>query len=359
MTFVIQPSLTSTFFAACSVAPFSSRARFWPEVAGSSVLLMTGMPLANGLASFQLTLDEDSNLPSIFLNSRSIFTETSLLVLVAAFSPVATVIIATTAPTTTSATSAATASTAMVTTVAVACLYLAGLDILNLFVAVVFLALDDQIFAVPFRGGIQSEELLLSLLCIKLNKDTSLEGLIESATQTDCLCGSERSKESFNLKLCLGTFFAESLDINAAAHSLVLKHLDDIWVEEVIYRFGQRNFALDFGIVINKVEDGGSLHGLNNGAEGLEAAHSLEAVEERKLNGMVGTSADLLEEEVVHGEVGVREIKFNLLELMSRSQSQLKPCATNLFPNLIVVIGHLLSSEIRLDILAVVASGAV
>jgi hypothetical protein len=51
MTFVNQPSLTSTFLAACSEAPLaSSRARFWPELAGSSVLLITGMPLVNALA---------------------------------------------------------------------------------------------------------------------------------------------------------------------------------------------------------------------------------------------------------------------------------------------------------------------
>lgn len=53
-SFVNQPSLASTFLAACSEAPFSSLARFWPEVADSSVLLMTGMPLANVLANLQL-----------------------------------------------------------------------------------------------------------------------------------------------------------------------------------------------------------------------------------------------------------------------------------------------------------------
>lgn len=61
MTFVNQPSLTSTFLAACSEAPLaSSRARFWPEVAGSSVLLITGMPLVNALAGGQLLIEEYS-----------------------------------------------------------------------------------------------------------------------------------------------------------------------------------------------------------------------------------------------------------------------------------------------------------
>jgi hypothetical protein len=44
----------------------------------------------------------------------------------------------------------------------------------------------------------------------------------------------------------------------------------------------------------------------------LEAAHALERVQELKGNSVVGAAADLGEQELVHGEIGVGEVKLDL-----------------------------------------------
>lgn len=250
------------------------------------------------------------------------------MVLSAAFTPVTaitvvavTTIATTTAAATTTATTAATTTTATSTTstTAAAVASVGGvdaavLDFLDLLVAVLLLALENQISVLPLGLLLQSEESLLLLLRLKLNKDAALEGLVVvSAAQADGVGGTVGGEKSLDIELCSGLFLteAEALGVDGAGHGGIFEDLDGLGIV-LVHGLGERDLALDGGVVVSQLDVLSGLESFNDRAERLEAAHALERVEELKGHGVVGAAANLGEQELVHGEVRIGEVEFDL-----------------------------------------------
>lgn len=254
--------------------------------------------------------------------------EAILLVLSAAFSPVTaitvvavTTIATTTATATTTAATAATTTTATSTTATTAATVasvggvdVAVLDFLDLLVAVLLLALEYQISVLPLGLLLQSKESLLLLLRLELNKDAALESLVVvSAAQADGVGRTVGGEKSLDIELCSGLFLteAEALGVDGAGHGGILEDLDGLGIV-LVHGLGERDLALDGGVVVSQLDILGGLESLNDRAEGLEAAHALERMKELKGHGVVGAAANLGEQELVHGEVRIGEVEFDL-----------------------------------------------
>ena len=79
-----------------------------------------------------------------------------------------------------------------------------------------------------------------------------------------------------------------------------------------VIRQGQGLLALHGLAVVDDVEGGGGRESVHDGAERLEVAHALEAVDHADGDRVVGRSADLAEEKAVCSEIGVGEIELDL-----------------------------------------------
>lgn len=270
------------------------------------------------------------DLTALLLGLTLLVVEAVLLVSRAALPPVAVV--------TATVSTTATAATALEATASAgaAGLHAASLNVAHLLVAVVLLALDEQVLSLPLGLGVQGQESLLLLLRLELNEHTALEGLVVSTTQTDGVDGSVGGKEGLNVKLSGRLLVAETLGVDATAHGLVLEHLDHVVVVSLRHGLRKGSLPAHGGIVIGQLKRLGRLEGLDDGAEGLEAAHALEGVQKFQRNGTVGAAADLGEQELVHGQVGVREVELNLLADLDR------------------VIRHLLRGGVKLGVVAAV-----
>jgi hypothetical protein len=253
-------------------------------------------------------------LPRVLL--LSMFLETVLLVIITAFPPVT--VIATTAATTatatttaTTATSASTTATTTTTTTLVG-LNFAVLYLFNLLVAVLLLALDEQIGALPLGLGLKSQKLLLLLLGGELDEHTALEAPVIATAQTDSVDRSISLEEFLNIVLGARLFASEALGVDAAGHGLVLPNLNTGLIDLGCDGLGKRNLALHCGVVVNQLNGLGGLQSLDNCGQGLESAHALEGVQKLEGHGIVGAAANLRQQELVQREVGVREVELNL-----------------------------------------------
>lgn len=68
--------------------------------------------------------------------------------------------------------------------------------------------------------GIKYKEILSSLVILELDENRSLEELIRSAAEANCVCGSIRSEESFNIELRARLLVAEALNIDRSGLGL-------------------------------------------------------------------------------------------------------------------------------------------
>lgn len=272
-------------------------------------MVTVGLVLAGALLTGRL---HDGNAPNVLL-------EAALLVLVAALPPVPLVFAVTTVTTTTTTSATATTTTASgptaLASAAGAGEDLAGLDVGDLLVAVLLLALDNELLPLPLGLLGELQEGLLLVLVGELDEDTGLEGLVLGAAQADGLDGTVGLEEGLDVELSgrlLIAEVAEALGVDAAGHGLVLKDLDGIGVVVGVDGLGQGDFALDGGVVVRQLHGLRVLEGLDDGLEGLEAAHALERMEEAQRHGVVGAAADLGQQELVHGQVGIGEVELNL-----------------------------------------------
>jgi len=267
------------------------------------------------LITVSLSLSFPQNVTKVDLLPRILLCllESVLLVLITALAPVTVV----TGSTTTTA-AASTATTTATTATAAAILVganVAGVDLIHLLIAVFLLGLDEELLVVELGLGVKSKEFFLLLLGLEFDEDASLEDLLGvSPAETNGVDRTVGLEKSLNISLSSRSLLAksaETLSIDAAGHGTICEDLG-ILVTVNLDIIRQGSLALDGGIVVGQVQGLGSLHGLNNGAEGLEAAHALEGVEQLQRDGVVRTAADLGEEEFVHGKVGVGEVELNL-----------------------------------------------
>lgn len=308
-----------------------------------------------------LQISDQFDLPRVLLGLTGRL-EAILLVLSAAFAPVTvvtvvavTTITAATPTATTTTTTAATTTTATSTSAGAAGIGgvdVAILDLLDLLVAVLLLALEDQISLLPLGLLLQSEEGLLLLLGLELNEDAALESLVVGAAQTDGVCGAIGGEESLDVQLCSGLLLtkAEALGVDGAGHGGVLEDLHGLGIV-LVHGLGQRDLALDGGVVLSQLDVLGGLEGLNDRAEGLESAHALERVKELKGHGVVGAAANLGEKELVHREVGIGEVEFDLgCARQLRSCGRALSNGSYLLADLHRVVGYFLGGGIELGV---------
>lgn len=232
-----------------------------------------------------------------------------LLILGPTLSPVTVIPAATPAVTT--------ATSSPVSTAATAGLDATSLDIPNLLFTVVLLALDYQLLSLPLGLGIQRKELLLSLFRIKLDKDTALEDLVGGTAEANGIRRTVRREERFNIELSAGFLPSETLGVGATAHGLVFKDLDHRRVVCVFHRLREGNLAAYAGVIVRQLQNLRRLESLDNSAERLKTAHALERVKEGEGYRTVLAAAHLGQEELIHWEVGIREVELNLWELVS------------------------------------------
>lgn len=189
---------------------------------------------------------------------------------------------------------------------------LAGLDIFNLFVAVLFLAHDLQVFAFVLRLWVHFQEGLRQFFGLELNEGAAFEYFLIRSPQAHRIGGTILRKECLNVELCAGDLLTKSFGIDASRHRTILEDSDGTTVRTVVETLGQRLSPLDTGVVVGEFEKLGLAHGLDDGLEGLEMAHPLEGVQNFELDRVILAASDLGEEEFVIWEIGVGKVEFNL-----------------------------------------------
>lgn len=138
-------------------------------------------------------------------------------------------------------------------------------DVLDLFITVLLFALDFEICPFPLGLWVQGEECLLRLFRVEFNEYAALEHLIICASETHRIGGTIVSEEGLDVELCTRLFFAESFGIDTSRHGLVFIDLFNLVHGLVLNAFRQRDFALDTGIVVDKIEYFTFSEGVNDG----------------------------------------------------------------------------------------------
>jgi hypothetical protein len=237
------------------------------------------------------------------VTALALVAEAILAVLITTHAPVAVILIVTLAPITSITTTTTTVVVSPALLMAVVTLCTAGLDIVNLLLTILLLAHDLKCLALVIWLGIFLKELLRRLVVVELNKDTALEGLVVMATQTHSVGGAELSEESFNVELCAGGLFTETFGVDAAWHSTVFEDLDRIGIGPVVKLSRERIFAAHAFVVFAQLKEGRFAHGVDNGLEWLEVAHTLEGVQDGKLDRVVLAATNFTQQELVTGKV--------------------------------------------------------
>jgi hypothetical protein len=251
-------------------------------------------------------------------------TEAALAVLISSHTPITIILVIALALGITVTAAAATITVVAGLLILLVGLHATSLDVIDLLLAVLLLTHDLQILALELRLGIELKELLSGLLAIELDEDTSLESLVIVTTKTHSVRGAVLAEEGLNVELSAGSLFAKALSIDGTRHSTVFEDLDSLGVGAVI-KFGrQRLFAAHAGVIFAEIEEGRLTQRLDDGIERLEVAHALERVQNLDLDGIVLASADLLEKELVSGQVAVGEVEFDLARV-SRAKEASDP----------------------------------
>lgn len=118
-------------------------------------------------------------------------------------------------------------------------------------------------------------------------------------------------EKGFDIELRAWLLLPESFDIYASLHGLVFEYLLNLIHRLVLEPLGKCRLALD-EIIADNIKSGTVLESFDNCRVWLEMAHALERMDGTNGNGEVVMPLDLLEQEFVLQEIGVREIKFDL-----------------------------------------------
>lgn len=153
-------------------------------------------------------------------------------------------------------------------------------DVLDFVVTVLLFALDVEIYSLPLGLWVQGEESLLRLLRVKFNEYAALEHFVLCASEPHRVGWTVVSKEGLDVKLSTRLLFAESFGIDTSRHGLVFIYLFNLVHGFVFNAFGQRDFALDARIVVDKIENFAFFEGINDGTQWLKVAHALEGMDD-------------------------------------------------------------------------------
>lgn len=241
-------------------------------------------------------MQREANIPGILLDFATAISTTSpfvkalLLVLSPPLSPV------------TLSIAVATTASSKATPTAI-WLNATGLDLPELLITVLLFTLDDQFLSLPLGLRIQGEELLLGFLRVKLDEDTALEDLVRSTPEANGVCGTVWREEGLDVELRTWFLWTETLGIDATAHRLVFEDFDDVGIGRILHVLRQRHLTAHAGIVIGQFEGFRGLKSLHDGAEGLEAAHAFEGMNESQRDRTVFATPDLGKKELVHRKV--------------------------------------------------------
>lgn len=108
-------------------------------------------------------------------------------------------------------------------------------------------------------------------------------------------------------------FFAETFGIDTSRHGLVFVHLSNHVHGLVFNAFGQGDFALDAGIIVDNVENFTFSEGFNDGGQGLKVAHAFERMDDADWDGKICGALDFREEEFVDKKVRIGEVELDLV----------------------------------------------
>lgn len=142
------------------------------------------------------------------------------------------------------------------------------LDQIALLLAVVVLGHDLQVVLLPLGSRVGGDELLGRLLIGKCDKDGALEEALVGATELQAIDFTELGKEGLQLELGIGLLVTKALDVDSGSFGLGLGGGHGL----------VGHLALDglLAFLSNHLEYLALSEGSNNGAVGLEAAHTLE-----------------------------------------------------------------------------------
>jgi hypothetical protein len=178
-------------------------------------------------------------------------------------------------------------------------------DEIGLLLAILPLGHDLEIVVLPLGCRVQGYELLCFILVGKCYEDGSLEEILLCATKLEAADVTKLREEGFKVELCVGFLVAEALDVDgsglrlglAGGHGLVcILPLDRL-----------------FSLLAIDDEEIAIAKGGDNGAVGLESAHSLERVDLLDSNGLVLSTFALLPHELILGEIPVAKVELDLV----------------------------------------------